>query len=152
GILALRGHASIQGSTDIPTLFNLLPGYIPMPHAHANEDLEHFLQAESTDKGYWANMRSYLISLLKAWWGPNATADNDFCFDYLPRLTGSHSTYETVQAQLDGQCNGYCSGITPPSSRPVRRAASCGSCITSASGSGRNWRRAPTSATGRCST
>ena len=31
GILALRGHASIQGSTDIPTLFNILPGYIPMP-------------------------------------------------------------------------------------------------------------------------
>ena len=32
GIMALRGHASIQGSTDIPTLFNLLPGYLPMPH------------------------------------------------------------------------------------------------------------------------
>jgi formate dehydrogenase major subunit len=30
GIMALRGHASIQGSTDIPTLYNLLPGYIPM--------------------------------------------------------------------------------------------------------------------------
>src|SRR5437764_1195944 len=39
GILALRGHASIQGSTDIPTLFNLLPGYLPMPHAHSTEDL-----------------------------------------------------------------------------------------------------------------
>ena len=26
GVFALRGHASIQGSTDIPTLFNLLPG------------------------------------------------------------------------------------------------------------------------------
>ena len=31
GIMALRGHASIQGSTDIPTLFDLLPGYLPMP-------------------------------------------------------------------------------------------------------------------------
>ena len=38
GIMALRGHASIQGSTDIPTLFNLLPGYLPMPHAHAARD------------------------------------------------------------------------------------------------------------------
>ena len=36
GILALRGHASIQGSTDIPTLYNILPGYIPMPHAQAH--------------------------------------------------------------------------------------------------------------------
>jgi formate dehydrogenase major subunit len=107
GILALRGHASIQGSTDIPTLFNLLPGYIPMPHAHANEDLEAFVAAEGTGKGYWANMRSYLVSLLKAWWGPAATPDNDYCFDYLPRLTGSHSTYETVMAQLAGDCKGY---------------------------------------------
>ena len=31
GILALRGHASIQGSTDIPTLYDILPGYMPMP-------------------------------------------------------------------------------------------------------------------------
>jgi formate dehydrogenase major subunit len=107
GILALRGHASIQGSTDIPTLFNLLPGYIPMPHAHSNEDLDKFVAAEGTGKGYWAAMRSYLVSLLKAWWGPAATPDNDFCFDYLPRLTGSHSTYETVMAQLAGDCKGY---------------------------------------------
>ena len=39
GILALRGHASIQGSTDIPTLFDMLPGYIPMPHAHREQNL-----------------------------------------------------------------------------------------------------------------
>jgi formate dehydrogenase major subunit len=107
GILALRGHASIQGSTDIPTLYNLLPGYIPMPHAHSNEDLDRFCLAEGTDKGYWAGIRGYLVSLLKAWWGPAATPGNDFCFDYLPRLTGSHSTYETVMAQLAGDCRGY---------------------------------------------
>ncbi len=107
GILALRGHASIQGSTDIPTLFDLLPGYIPMPHAHTNEDLDAFIAAEGTDKGFWANMRAYTVSLLKAYWGDAATAENDFCFDYLPRLTGSHSTYETVMAQLAGDCKGY---------------------------------------------
>jgi formate dehydrogenase major subunit len=107
GILALRGHASIQGSTDIPTLFDLLPGYIPMPHVHGNEDLDTYVQAESMDHGFWANMRSYTVSLLKAWWGPAATPGNDFCFDYLPRLTGSHSTYETVMAQLAGDCKGY---------------------------------------------
>jgi formate dehydrogenase major subunit len=107
GILALRGHASIQGSTDIPTLFNLLPGYIPMPHAHGNEDLDAFVAAEGTDKGYWAQLRAYLVSLLKAWWGPAATPDNGFCFGYLPRLTGSHSTYETVMTQLAGDCKGY---------------------------------------------
>jgi formate dehydrogenase major subunit len=107
GILALRGHASIQGSTDIPTLFDLLPGYLPMPHAHTNENLETYVAAESTDKGFWGNMRAYTVSLLKAWWGDAATAEDDYCFDYLPRLTGSHSTYETVMAQLAGKCYGY---------------------------------------------
>ena len=107
GILALRGHASIQGSTDIPTLFDLLPGYLPMPHVHGNDDLASYIDAESMDNGFWANMSTYLVSLLKAWWGEAATADNDFCYDYLPRLTGSHGTYETVVAQLDGTCRGY---------------------------------------------
>ncbi|SFO91573.1 molybdopterin-dependent oxidoreductase [Actinomadura madurae] len=107
GILALRGHASIQGSTDIPTLFNLLPGYIPMPHAHTNEDLDAFIQAEAARKGFWGDMRSYFVSLLKAYWGDAATADNDYRFDYLPRLTGSHSTYETAMAQIEGVCKGY---------------------------------------------
>ncbi|MEW2544244.1 formate dehydrogenase [Streptomyces sp. NPDC047002] len=107
GIQALRGHASIQGSSDIPTLFNLLPGYLPMPHAHAHEDLDAFVDASRTDKGFWGNMRAYFVSLLKAYYGDAATADNDFCFDHLPRLTGSHSTYETVLAQLEGVCKGY---------------------------------------------
>jgi formate dehydrogenase major subunit len=107
GILALRGHASIQGSTDIPTLFNLLPGYIPMPHAHEDENLESFVTASATDKGYWGNMKAYTVSLLKAWWGPHATQENDYCFDYLPRLTGGHSAYEIVMAQLAGTCRGY---------------------------------------------
>jgi formate dehydrogenase major subunit len=107
GILALRGHASIQGSTDIPTLFNILPGYIPMPHAHRGQGLDDFTAAESAHKGYWSNLPAYLVSLLKAWWGEAATADNEYCFDYLPRLTGSHSTYETVLAQVEGVCKGY---------------------------------------------
>jgi formate dehydrogenase major subunit len=107
GIMALRGHASIQGSTDIPTLFNLLPGYIPMPHAEHHLDLDTFVEQDAGKTGFWGNMRSYAVSLLKSWWGDAATADNDYCFDYLPRLTGHHSTYETVVAQIEGQVKGY---------------------------------------------
>ena len=107
GILALRGHASIQGSTDIPTLYNILPGYIAMPHAETGPDLDTFVENEKADKGFWAELRSYLVSLLKAYWGPAATPENDFCFDYLPRLTGSHSSFETVMAQLAGECTGF---------------------------------------------
>jgi len=107
GIMALRGHASIQGSSDIPTLFNLLPGYLPMPHAHRDEDLAGYVGAIRNDKGFWGEAGSYAVSLLKAYYGDAAQPGNDFCFDHLPRLTGSHSTYETVMAQLDGQCKGY---------------------------------------------
>jgi formate dehydrogenase major subunit len=107
GIMALRGHASIQGSTDIPTLYNLLPGYIPMPHAHKHEDFQSFIDAATVEKGYWGNTKDYVASLLKAWWGDAATEANGFCFDYLPRLTGDHSTYEVVMAQIDGNCPGY---------------------------------------------
>jgi len=107
GILALRGHASIQGSTDIPTLYNILPGYIPMPHAQAHADLHEFVSQNTSPSGYWGNMSSYTVSLLKAWWGTHATPDNDFCFDYLPRITGDHSIYSTVLGMLDGTVKGF---------------------------------------------
>ncbi len=107
GILALRGHASIQGSTDIPTLFDMLPGYIPMPHAHREQDLETFIEANTGDKGFWGNMDAYVVSLLKAWFGDAATPENDFCFDHLPRLTGDHSSFATVMDQASGKVPGY---------------------------------------------
>jgi formate dehydrogenase major subunit len=107
GIMALRGHASIQGSTDVPTLFNILPGYIPMPYYLAHGDLEQYLELNESPTGYWGNLRDYLVSLLKAWWGEHATVENEFCFDYLPRLTGDHSAYQSVLAMLDGRVKGY---------------------------------------------
>ncbi|PRZ42263.1 formate dehydrogenase major subunit [Antricoccus suffuscus] len=107
GIMALRGHASIQGSTDIPTLFNILPGYIPMPHAAQHENLDQFVAADAGKTGFWGNMRSYTVSLLKSYWGDAATAANDYCFDYLPRLTGHHGTYDTVVGQIEGRVKGY---------------------------------------------
>jgi formate dehydrogenase major subunit len=107
GIMALRGHASIQGSTDIPTLYNLLPGYLPMPHAHQHQTLDDYVEDNAADTGYWGNMRSYAVSLLKAYWGDAATAENDYCFDYLPRITGDHSTYATVKNQIAGTVKGY---------------------------------------------
>ena len=106
GILALRGHASIQGSTDIPTLFDLLPGYIPMPHAHREQDLDSFVENNSGEKGFWGNMDAYLVSLLKAWFGDAATPENDFCFDHLPRLDGDHSSFRTVPTRRAGRCPG----------------------------------------------
>ena len=47
------------------------------------------------------------MNLLKAYWGDAATADNDFCFDYLPKITGDHGTYRTVLDMIDGKVKGY---------------------------------------------
>ena len=107
GILALRGHASIQGSTDIPTLYDLLPGYIPMPRAQTHPDLATFVERSGAEYGFWAHMDAYLVSLLKAWWGEAATEGNDFAFDYLPKIDGDHSVYQTTLAMLDGTVKGY---------------------------------------------
>jgi formate dehydrogenase major subunit len=109
GILALRGHASIQGSTDIPTLFNLLPGYLAMPSAAAHPDLASYLQSVCghNQKGFWCHADTYLVSLLKEYWGEMATRDNDFCYDYLPRINGDHGTYRTVLDMIDGKVFGY---------------------------------------------
>ena len=108
GVMALRGHASIQGSTDIPTLFNLLPGYLPMPTVDA-ETLSDYLSgiASPDQKGYWANADAYAVSLLKAWWGDAAREDTDWAYDYLPRLNGPHGTYQTVARMLEDEVDGY---------------------------------------------
>ncbi len=107
GILALRGHASIQGSTDIPTLYDLLPGYLPMPRADDHPTLDDYVTYGAAGKGFWANTGAYLVSLLKAWWGDAATTGNDFAYGYLPRLTGDHSAYRTALDMLDGKVVGY---------------------------------------------
>lgn len=109
GIMALRGHASIQGSTDIPTLYNLLPGYLPMPLAGVHDTFDDYLKAvgDKKQKGYWANADTYIVSLLKAWWGRNATPENHWGFDYLPKLNGPAGTYQTVMRMLEGKVDGY---------------------------------------------
>jgi formate dehydrogenase major subunit len=104
GILALRGHANIQGATDVPTLFHLLGGYMPMPGP--DEGLEDYL-GRMPDTGFWGNKRAFLVSMLKAWFGDAATPGNDFCFGYLPRITGDHGTYRTVLDMIDKKVKGY---------------------------------------------
>jgi len=107
GIMALRGHASIQGSTDIPTLYNILPGYLPMPHAHAHQNLDEYVDRNAPKTGYWGNMRAYMVSMLKAWYGDAATEENEYRFDHLPRLTGDHSIYPAIMGMVDGWCKGF---------------------------------------------
>ena len=114
GILALRGHANIQGSTDIPTLYNILPGYIPMPHPQRHPTLQAFVEHSGPETGAWGNLCNYVVSLLKAWWGDAATEANDYCFGHLPRIDGDHSHYAMMLKMLDGGVRGmFCVGQNP---------------------------------------
>jgi formate dehydrogenase major subunit len=108
GILALRGHASIQGSTDVPTLFDLLPGYLPHPAVSRGDDtLDDYLRASAPRGGYWSNAPKFMVSLLKAWYGDAATKVNEYGYQWIPRLTGDHSHISTSAAMADGKVNGF---------------------------------------------
>jgi formate dehydrogenase major subunit len=107
GIMALRGHASIQGSTDIPTLFNILPGYLPMPHTLSYGKLETFIKANTAPTGWWGNFEQYWVSLMKAYFGEHATKENGWLFEHLPRIDSDNSAYFTVRQMLEGNVKGY---------------------------------------------
>ena len=128
GILALRGHASIQGSTDIPTLYDILPGYLSMPRK-GDETLQQYFDKYTKKTGLWAHYPEYMVSTLKAYYGKRATAQNDFGYGFLPKLTGNHSFFEYLYQMLDGKMDGmFLMGQNPavgaPNSRLQRKALS----------------------------
>jgi formate dehydrogenase major subunit len=128
GIMALRGHASIQGSTDIPTLYDIMPGYLPMPNFEAGtHTLAKYIEQNGARTGWWHNIDKYTISLLKAWYGDSATAANDYGYNWLPRVTGDHSHQGYWLDMDDGRMEGlFVFGQNPavgaPNSRLERRA------------------------------
>jgi formate dehydrogenase major subunit len=128
GILALRGHASIQGSTDIPTLYDIMPGYLPMPFFEADSHrFADYVATHRSKTGWWANFDAYIVSLLKAWYGEAATRENDWGFDWLPRVTGDHSHQGYWLEMADGGLEGlFVMGQNPavgaPNARLERRA------------------------------
>jgi formate dehydrogenase major subunit len=107
GIMAMRGHATIQGSSDIPTLYDILPGYLPMPRAREGHlTLEDYCSTGGRRTGWWSHFDIYTISLLKAWFGDAATAENDYGFAYMPKISGNHSQFPTMLRMLDGGIDG----------------------------------------------
>ncbi len=107
GIMALRGHASIQGSTDVPTLFDILPGYLSMPKfGDESKTLANYIAKYGARTGWWYNFDKYIVSFLKAYYGEAATPENDFGFSWLPRVTGDHSHQGYWLDMLDGKMDG----------------------------------------------
>jgi formate dehydrogenase major subunit len=123
GIMAMRGHASIQGSTDVPTLYDLLPGYLPQPAAMRDHgDLQSLLKQEEVKTGYWVNLPKFMISLLKAWYGDAATKENDFGFCWIPRLDANHSQLATAVRMAEGKLDGmFLFGQNPAAGAPNGR-------------------------------
>ncbi len=109
GILALRGHASIQGSTDISTLYHSWNGYISNPDARrAHTTLKDYVLTETGPNvtSFWSNTPAYIISMLKAWFGDAATKENDYGFDTLPKLSADHSHMPTFVLMNQGGVKG----------------------------------------------
>jgi formate dehydrogenase major subunit len=108
GIVALRGHASIQGSTDIATLYDLHPGYLKTPNAlRHNQNLAEYVKDQVVASSYWSNFPAFVVSQLKAWYGDAATKENDFGFDWLPQITGDHSHMQLFVEMMQGKVKGF---------------------------------------------
>ena len=122
GIMALRGHASIQGSTDVPTLYHSIHGYMPAPTAlKAHDTLADYLVAETLPTGYWANMPKFVVSYFKSMYGAAATPENDFGYGWHPRIFGDHSHLPMFVAMNEGKVRGMlCIGQNPATSLNAR--------------------------------
>ena len=118
GVMALRGHASIQGSTDIPTLYHSIQGYMSAPSVLKKHDtLQNYLATETIPTGWWANMPKYMVSYLKSMYGEAATKDNQFGYDWHPRILGDHSHLAMFAAMNAGRVKGMlCIGQNPATS------------------------------------
>ncbi len=131
GMNALRGHSNIQGLTDLGLLSNLLPGYMTLP-LEAEQDYAAYI-AKRTAKplrpgqlSYWQHYEKFHVSLMKAWYGKNATAENNWGYDWLPKLDiPGYDVLKVFDMMYQGQVNGYfCQGFNPIASFPNKAKVS----------------------------
>jgi formate dehydrogenase major subunit len=107
GVNAQRGESNVQGSTDMAMLYHYLPGYLPMIDAKPHPNLAAY-QATTPKGGYWTNRPKFMVSMLKAWFGDKATAENEFGYQWLPKLDGKeHSHMAIFQDMAAGKIKGF---------------------------------------------
>ena len=133
GMNALRGHSNIQGLTDIGLMSALMPGYLTMPQ-DKEAGLADYMSSRQFKPlrpgqiSYWQNYRKFFVSFQKAIYGTAAREDNDWAYDWLPKL--DNDGYDILRAfdmMANGQMNGYiCQGFNPlqafPDKGKIRRA------------------------------
>ncbi|AKT41755.1 formate dehydrogenase [Chondromyces crocatus] len=107
GILALRGHATIQGSTDIPTLYHSIHGYMPAPSTlKRHETLTDYIATETLPASTWSNLPRFIVSYLKSMYGDAATLENDFGYAWHPQIAGDHSHLPMTVSMMEGRVRG----------------------------------------------
>jgi formate dehydrogenase major subunit len=127
GVNALRGHANVQGATDYGVLYHILTGYLAQPLQATHPTFEDYMTRETPKTGWWANKPKYMVSLLKAWYGDAATADNGFGYDWLPKRAKDYSHLPMFDDMHEGLIDGFvCLGQNPvvggPNARIEREA------------------------------
>jgi formate dehydrogenase major subunit len=127
GMNALRGHSNIQGLTDVGLMSELMPGYLNMPHEN-EVDLTTYLSTRQfkplrpNQTSYWQNYPKFFVSLQKALFGAAATKDNDWAYDYTPKLDKPmYDVLQTFELMHEGKITGYfCQGFNPIMAFPNR--------------------------------
>ncbi len=109
GVNAMRGESNVQGSTDFALLYDNVNGYMEVPTATPEEaTYQGFLEKITPKTGYWANKPKFYTSFLKAYYGDNATTNNEFAYQYLPKLTPKkdYSHMRVFDAMYEGKIEG----------------------------------------------
>lgn len=128
GMNALRGHSNIQGLTDLGLMSNLLPGYLTLP-TQKEPDLAAYMSTRGfkplrpNQMSYWQNYRKFFVSFQKSMWGDAATPENDFAYDYLPKLDlPGYDLLRAFELMHQGKMNGYfCQGFNPLQAAPNKK-------------------------------
>lgn len=117
GINAMRGESNVQGSTDFGLLYHIVPGYISTPKTiPEHSTLKGYLDKETPKTSFWSNKPKFFVSMLKAFWGPAATLQNEFAYHYLPKYDASrnYSHIAIFEAMAKGKLKGlFCWGQNP---------------------------------------
>jgi formate dehydrogenase major subunit len=127
GMNALRGHSNIQGLTDLGLLTNMLPGYLTLP-GEAEQDWDAYVAKRAlkplrpNQLSYYSNSKKFLVSFMKTWWGDAATEENNYAFDYLPKLDKPYDMMQAFELMNQGKMTGYiCQGFNILASAPDKQ-------------------------------
>jgi formate dehydrogenase major subunit len=128
GMNALRGHSNIQGLTDIGLMSNLIPGYLTIPTEREPTfdtymSTRGFKPMRPNQMSYWQNYKKFFVSFQKSMWGDAATPENNFAYDWLPKLdVPGYDVLRAFELMHEGKMTGYfCQGFNPLLSFPNRR-------------------------------